>query len=79
MYIAMHVRSGRCYSRKSRQILVQKLASITKTMDKFKELGHVLGNRIQESKDQMFIGSFQEIHDLHKELLPYRAILENKP
>jgi len=59
--------------------LVQKLASITKTMDKFKELGHVLGNRIQESKDQMFIGSFQEIHDLHKELLPYRAILEKLP
>ena len=27
----------------------------------------------------MFIGSFQEIHDLHKELLPYRAILEKLP
>ena len=48
-------------------------------MDKFKELGHVLGNRIQESKEQMFIGSFQEIHDLHEELLPYRALLEKLP
>ena len=59
--------------------LVQELVSITQTMDKFKELGHELGARIQESKDQMFIGSFQEIHDLHEELLPYRALLEKLP
>lgn len=59
--------------------LLQELVSMAQAMDKFKELGHVLGSRIQDSKDQMFIGSFQEIHDLHKELLPYRAILENKP
>lgn len=42
-------------------------------------MGHELGDRIQESKDQMFIGSFQEIHDLHEELLPYRALLVKLP
>lgn len=59
--------------------LLQELVSITQTMDKFKELGHELANRIQGCKDQMFIGSFQEIHDLHEELLPYRALLEKLP
>ena len=48
-------------------------------LDKFKELGYDLANRIQGCKDQMFIGSLQEIHDLHEELLPYRALLEKLP
>lgn len=56
--------------------LLQELVSITQTMDRFKELGHDLADRIQGCKDQMFIGSFQEIHDLREELFPYRALLE---
>ena len=59
--------------------LLQELVSITQTMDKFKELGYDLANRIQGCKDQMFIGRLQEIHDLHEELLPYRALLEKLP
>lgn len=59
--------------------LIQELTTITQVMDKFKILGHELGNKIQDSKDQMFIGSYQEIHDLHGELLPYRVLLEKLP
>ena len=59
--------------------LIQELTTITQVMDKFKVLGHDLGEKIQYSKDQMFIGGFQEIHDLHEELLPYRALLEKLP
>ena len=59
--------------------LLQELVSITQTMDKFKELGYDLANRIQGCKDQMFIGSLQEIHDLREELFPYRALLEKLP
>lgn len=59
--------------------LLQELVSITQTMDKFKELGYDLANRIQGCKDQMFIGSLQEIHDLHDELSPYRTLLEKLP
>ena len=69
---------GERQDRKDSQ-LVQELVSITQTMDRFKELGHDLADRIQGCKDQMFIGSFQEIHDLHEELLPYRALLEKLP
>lgn len=66
---------GERQDRKDSQ-LVQELVSITQTMDRFKELGHDLADRIQGCKDQMFIGSFQEIHDLREELFPYRALLE---
>ena len=69
---------GERQDRKDSQ-LVQELVSITQTMDRFKELGHDLADRIQGCKDQMFIGSFQEIHDLREELFPYRALLEKLP
>lgn len=59
--------------------LIQELTSITQTMDKFKMLGPELGAKIQDCKDQILIGGFQEIHDLHEELLPYRALLEKLP
>ena len=59
--------------------LIQELTTITQVIDRFKMLGHELGNEIQDSKDQMFIGSYQEIHDLHEELLPYRVLLEKLP
>ena len=59
--------------------LINELTSITQAMDKFKVLGLDLANRIQDCKDQMFIGSFQEIKDLHEELLPYRVLLEKLP
>lgn len=59
--------------------LIQELTSITQAMDKFKVLGHDLANRIQDSKDQMFIGGFREINDLHDELLPYKSLLEKLP
>ena len=72
------VEDGERRNRQDAQLL-QELVSMAQAMDKFKELGHVLGTRIQDSKDQMFIGSFQEINDLHKELLPYRALLEKLP
>jgi hypothetical protein len=72
------VEDGERRNRQDAQLL-QELVSMAQAMDKFKELGHVLGSRIQDSKDQMFIGSFQEINDLHKELLPYRALLEKLP
>ena len=69
---------GKRQDRQDSQLL-QELVSITQTMDKFMELGYDLANRIQGCKDQMFIGSLQEIHDLHEELLPYRALLEKLP
>ena len=59
--------------------LIQNLTSFTQTREKFKELGHVLGVKIQESKDQIFIGSYQEIINLYKELEPYRTLLEKLP
>ena len=59
--------------------LIQELSSITQTMDRFKMLGHELGIKIQESKDQMFIGSCQEIISLYEQLEPYRALLEKLP
>lgn len=59
--------------------LVKELTSITQAMDKFKVLGHDLSNRIQDCKDQMFIGSFREINELHDDLLPYRGLLEKLP
>jgi len=59
--------------------LIQELTSITQAMDKFKVLGHDLANRIQDCKDQMFIGGFREINDLHDELLPYKSLLEKLP
>ena len=60
-------------------LLIQDLTTVTQVMDKFKVLGHELGTKIQDSKDQMFIGSYQAIHDLYEELLPYRALFEKLP
>lgn len=59
--------------------LIKELTSITEAIDKFKVLGHDLANRIQDCKDQMFIGSFREINELHDELSPYRTLLEKLP
>lgn len=59
--------------------LLHELASVTDAMDRFKSLGFDLANRIQDAKDQMYIGCFQEIHDLHEELGPYRELLEKLP
>ena len=56
--------------------LAHELTSFIQTKEKFKELGHVLGVKIQESKDRMFIGSYQEIIDLYEELKPYRTLME---
>ena len=36
------------------------------------------GERL-DRQDSQLVGSFQEIHDLHEELLPYRALLEKLP
>lgn len=59
--------------------LIKELTSIAQAMDKFKVLGHDLANRIQDCKDQMFIGSFREINELNDELSPYRTLLEKLP
>ncbi len=59
--------------------LIKELTSVSRAMDKFKVLGHDLANRIQDCKDQMFIGGFREINNLHEELLPYRGLLEKLP
>ena len=59
--------------------LVHELTSITQTKEKFKELGLELGAKIQDSKDQMFVGCYQDIINLYKELEPYRALLEKLP
>ena len=59
--------------------LIKELTSIAQAMDKFKVLGHDLANRIQDSKDHMFIGSFREINELNDELSPYRTLLEKLP
>lgn len=59
--------------------LVKELTSITQAMDKFKVLGHDLSNRIQDCKDQMFIGGFREINELHDELSPYKVLLGKLP
>lgn len=59
--------------------LIKELTSITQAMDKFKVLDHDLANRIQDCKDQMFIGGFREINELHDDLLPYRGLLEKLP
>ena len=59
--------------------LIKELTSITQAMDRFKELGHDLADRIQDCKDQMYIGGFREINELHDELLSYRALLEKLP
>ena len=69
---------GERQDRKDSQ-LVKELTSITQAMDKFKVLGHDLSNRIQDCKDQMFIGGFREINELHDDLLPYRGLLEKLP
>lgn len=59
--------------------LLHELTSVTDAMDRFKSLGLDLANRIQDAKDQMYIGCFQEIHDLHEELLPYRDLIQKLP
>lgn len=69
---------GERLDRQDRQLL-HELTSVTDVMDRFKLLGLDLANRIQDAKDQIYIGCFQEICDLHEELLPYRALLEKLP
>jgi len=59
--------------------LIKELTSITQAMDKFKVLGYDLANRIQDCKDQMYIGGFREINELHDELSPYRTSLDKLP
>ena len=59
--------------------LFQELVSITQAMDSFKLLGRDLAIRIQNCKELMYMGNFQEIHALHNELLPYRVFLVKLP
>ena len=60
-------------------LLIHEIASITKAMDSFKLLGRDLAIRIQNCKELMYMGNFQEIQALHNELLSYRVFLVKLP
>lgn len=69
---------GERLDRRNSQLL-HELISVTDAMDRFKSLGLDLANRIQDAKDKMYIGCFQEICDLHEELLPYKDLIQKLP